>query len=621
MYAVSTDYLDKIKAQARQILGRVHIDYTDPNIDNSITVTTSEAANFAQPDQTADGVDSVMDKWAVLDGTWVLDGTFKLAPDPSANPDQTIQVGWWGTTFSDPSTGAFVAPYPTLTVDFFSRPINSLHVAGDSVLGEYPVDFAITLYDANNNVLLSQPVTGNTQVIWGQVITPTNQCTKMVLEVHKWSAPGRQVKIAEFFTSIRQTYEGDDIISIDLVEEREVNQASLPVGNISANQISIKLNNQDRRFDADNAASPLYELLKPQRHVQAWLGIDALDLSGVDGIQWVPLGEFWTTEWQAPEDTVEASLVARDRLELMRTTTYQTSQVIQNTNLYNLAVAILQDYGLSASQYNVDTALQSVAVPYAWFNATSHRDALRTVAEAGLANVYCDRDGVLQVIVASNGASAETITPDDYFKRDNPMQQQYVANIISVNTQPLKPGTSQEIYRNNDPISVPAGGSATITAFYNNTPCLSPAASLVSPPAGVSISGATYYGWGANITIQNTGGTAASVTVSITGQPLTVQNKQQASAQDSNSITDNGPLQYNFPDNPLVQTLAVAQQIANSLLASFKDSRRDLSLDWRGNPALLLGDVVTVKGTDFAIYRQEIQWDGGLSAQTSARKV
>jgi len=114
----------------------------------------------------------------------------------------------------------------------------------------------------------------------------------------------------------------------------------------------------------------------------------------------------------------------------------------------------------------------------------------------------------------------------------------------------------------------------------------------------------------------------------IQGKPLTVQNKERAIARDEASILENGVLRYEFPANPLVQTLDQAQAIADALLASVKDPRRDIEMEWRGNPALELGDIVSIvtnsvkdrRGT-FTIIRQEIEWAGALSARLTGRRM
>jgi hypothetical protein len=44
------------------------------------------------------------------------------------------------------------------------------------------------------------------------------------------------------------------------------------------------------------------------------------DLSGSAPIykdEWVPLGTFWSLDWDSPDDTLEATVTARDRMELL----------------------------------------------------------------------------------------------------------------------------------------------------------------------------------------------------------------------------------------------------------------------------------------------------------------
>jgi hypothetical protein len=619
VYPVTTDFLDKMKADRRQVFARVEIDYTDPFMDQSLTIEASEQANVSYPRQTADSVDQTTHKYACLDGTWDLTtGEYHLAP--SANMLSQYQMGWWGAQFAGVG-GAFTAPYPTLTVTHLPRPIRQLKVVGDTAREEYPVNFEVKLYGPDDTLLKTETVTGNTQVSWSKTLdSQVLDVAKQVLTITKWSHEGRCAKIIEFFTSIREVYETGDLVSIRLLEEREASQGSLPVGNISSNEISLALNNESKKFDIDNENSPLKNLLKPNRRIQVWLGAETSD-----GEEWVPLGTFWSLDWDSPDDTLEATVTARDRMELLRKGTYQTSQVQQNKSLYELAEDVLQDAGLASDEYIIDTDLQNIIIPYAWFNPVSHREALRQIAEAGLAAAFQNRDGKIQIesfLISGDGPVLE-ITEDDYFPPLRaPSRQDQVANEIIVDTQPLRPATTpEEVYKSNEPIMIPGNTTKTITAFYNQPPVIDAVASLDNPPTGVSITEATYYGWGASIKIQNTNATDKQVTLVIQGKPLTVQNKERAIARDETSILENGVLRFEFSANPLVQTLSQAQAIADTLLASVKEPRRDIEVDWRGNPALLLGDRVTVKGKDYYIIRQEIDWQGYLQAKLTGRKA
>lgn len=620
MYPVSQAFQDHMRADLRRVLARVTIDYTSPDLDQSLAVTASEAANVSYPAQTADGVAQATHRWASLDGSWVLDGTYRLAPGPADL--SRYQFGWWGSQLAG-QDGAFVEPHPTLTITHIPRPVHTLRVVGDSARQEWPVDFRIDLYGPDGALLYSETVTGNAAVEWSKTLpSPVLDVAKQVLTITRWSHPGRQAKVLEFFTSIQETYLSGDIVEIRLLEEREASQGSLPVGNISANEITIRLANEGGKFDPTNTQSPLANLLKPNRRIRAWFGIRD-DQTGQE--EWVPLGTFWAINWDSPDDALEATVVARDRLELLRKSTYRSSQVQQNVSLYALAEQVLRDAGLHPWEYVIDPALQQIVVPWAWLQPMSHREALRIIAEAALAVVYADRDGVVR-IEAMGSVPAEPvleITPDDYFPPlQTPSRQDQVANEIVVTTQPLRPADDpQQVYRSTTPITVPAGQTVTVTAKYNQPPVIEAAASLVSPPVGVSITGATYYAWGAEVTIQNAGASSADVTLVITGKPLSVQGGEQVVARDPVSITENGVLRYQYPDNPLVQTLQQATAIAQALLASAKDPRRDIEVEWRGNPALELGDRVTVVGQDVYVIRQELTWAGALSARLTGRKV
>jgi hypothetical protein len=57
--------------------------------------------------------------------------------------------------------------------------------------------------------------------------------------------------------------------------------------------------------------------------------------------EYVPLGTFWSLDWDSPDDTLEATVTARDRMELLRKGTYQTSQVQTDKSLYELAEGVL----------------------------------------------------------------------------------------------------------------------------------------------------------------------------------------------------------------------------------------------------------------------------------------
>ena len=457
MWPVTQDFIDAAAASVRRWFGKVVIDYTDTEIDQSITISANEESN-TQKAQVANALSTPAYKYASLDGSWLLDGSYHLAPD-----EDEAEMGWWGSTLAGIG-GTFSIPYPRLTAEFFSRPVRSLKVVGDNKRGEYPVDFEIKLYGNGDVLLHTETVTTNTQMTWTKEITQVSQVVKMTLEISKWSHEGRQVKILEFFTSIQETYEGDDILLIDLLEERDVSQGSLPIGNISANEITVQLNNINNKFDAGNTNSPLFELLKANRRIRAWLGVELPN----ESVEYVPLGVFYSGDWDVPETEIHAQTVGLDMMERLRNSDYSTSTVQQNVTLYSLAETILQDAGLEQTEYWIDTELQGYSIPYAWFEPMSHRAALRKIVEACAGQAYCSREGIIRLegpsFLTGQTTSVLTVSRNDIWSKDNPVKWSEIANYIEVDTAPLQPSsTAEEVYRSNDPVII--GASSTKSRY------------------------------------------------------------------------------------------------------------------------------------------------------------
>jgi len=272
-YPVTPEFNEKMQAFERRVLAKAVIDYTDPFLDQSIETAVSEEANVSYHAQVADSIAEPFAKIASLDGSCTLDGTYALAPDP--DEAATHQMGWWGSQLAG-AGGAFSQPYPALTVTHEPRPIHTLRVTGDSKRVEWPVDFEIDLYAQDDTLLRTETVTGNTEVAWSMTLpAPVLDVAKQVLTITRWSHEGRQAKVLEFFTSIQEEYLAGDLVSLSLIEEREVSQGSVPIGNISANEVSLALSNRTRKFDIDNDQSPLKGLLKVNRKVRLWIGADA----------------------------------------------------------------------------------------------------------------------------------------------------------------------------------------------------------------------------------------------------------------------------------------------------------------------------------------------------------
>jgi len=392
MLSVSADYTAAATATIRDPRARVTVTWTDQDIDQSIAASANDENRVTYTDQVADAVESVPYKWFHLSGDCKLTGDFH--PMPNAGEDDDYQVGWWGADRCDGSA-VWGTPYPTLTVTWDARPVNRLRVVGDDKYAEYPVDFTITLYNGVT-LLHTETVTGNAAVEWVlDLSTPYNSVTEMRLAISKWSAASRVVKIVEVYTEVVEVYT-DDILSLNLQEERELSDGSLPVGNISANELDLRLQNVDDRFFPGNTDSLLYTVIKAGRKIVAELGFVLPDGS----IEYAALGTFWSGDWDVPLSGTHAGTAARDRMDRLRKMIYTSSDVYHDIDLYDLAEDVLTyAQGLMPDlSWSIAAALHDYEIEWAWFERKSVFDCLRDIAGACCGQVYMSREDVLTIV-------------------------------------------------------------------------------------------------------------------------------------------------------------------------------------------------------------------------------
>lgn len=625
MYPISPEFQTAIEANARRVDAIVTINYTDLLADESASGSSADENRVSQVEQVADGKTSNSYLWLAADGNNILDGSYHPCPDDAVADFN--QIGWWSQTLSDGS-GNF-SPGVVVNATFASRIVTGLDISGDDQRGEYPVDFTVDLY---NGVSLeyTETVTGNTEVFFQTTIAEQTGIDKLTLTITKWSHPNRVAKIAELSSSVVKTYNGSTIINFTVAEQREItNNNSIPTGNIAASSLDLVLANADRQFDANNTASNIYGLVKPNNKVYVEIGVRA-----TAGFEYIPFFTGWTGGWIVPENSIEASVQALDILDFLGQSNYSTSTVQTDLTFYDWFELVLNDGGFDSNYYNIDSTLlgSDYIVPYGWFDDISHREALNILSTACSASVYQDREGIIQVeavdFLDSNYlVSEQTFDRSDYMDKSNHPVYENVSNRVTVTTQPIVKTTSVLIYETSDDEQETIAASSTedYTIFYNDSPVDDQVASISPAVTGLSIIDTSHYSWGSVITVQNTNGTEQSFKFSVTGSTFDVKGKQTVIRSNTESINNNGLRNFNFNENQFLQKKVLAEKIAESLIGSFSDPERDLSIQFEpgGNPALEMGDRITVtdlyQSKEYNIVNSVVRFDGGMSQQLQGR--
>lgn len=333
MIATTAPYKSLIDADVRQVRAKVQIDYTDALIDQSIERSANGEGRQSLIDQVANGIESPTRRWFAWGVTGSWDGYYL--------PNEHVEVGYHSAAVSrddrtflegGPSQLAGTSIYgrrpygkfvnlPTVTVGFSERPVLSVKAVFDDKLLEWAEEFDIEVYDADGVLQHTETVTGNTGVKYQVPITAINNAVVQKLIVRKWSRTGATAKVVEFLTSVSETYEGDEVFEVSVLEESETDDASLPIGNISANSCTVVLHNEDDRFGYNNPDSPLNNQIKENRRISIWLAV-------VGATDWIPMGVFYAKNWSVPEQALEVTVSGEDILSLMGQTEYSSTEII-----------------------------------------------------------------------------------------------------------------------------------------------------------------------------------------------------------------------------------------------------------------------------------------------------
>ena len=299
--------------------------------------------------------------------------------------------------------------------------------------------------------------------------------------------------------------------------------------------------------------------------------------------------------------------------------------VHQETSLYTIATLVLED-GLENTgvDYSIDSELRNYLIPYAWFPPVKHRTALKQIAEACAGVCYQGKDGIVrlesgQYLSRNKKTVVLEIGEDKIYTAKVPVT--LIRNSVSVKTLPYKAQLETTVWETSASTKINNGEKKTFDFWFTDYEAVIDAYSeVVSDPVGATVDSETLYDWGGSVTILGSSDDQ-DITVNVEGKPLQVVGSKTYTVENSTSIRVNGRKNYSITDNKLIQTDDVSVLIADSILETLGQERRDIEIDWRGDPRLELGDRIKINGITCYTIRQELSYDGILTARLTGRKV
>lgn len=335
MIDTSAAYKTQVEENRAEWKARAIVDYTDFNLDNSIVASVNNDDRLSDKEQLFDGKEEPTFKWFTWEQfsfgenfhlrsesstSFEKGGLSERLSDPNDNEfkQQTPKVFGYGS-FGFAPTGSY-NDYPTFSTNFSARTVQNLKAVFDSKLQEYAEEFDVKVIHASG--VHTEVVTGNTTFKWTKVLSSAIlNATEVKVIVKKWNFPNSKAKVMEMFTSIQVTYDDDDIYELSILEEGDPENSTIPIGNASANACSLSLVNEDNEFDNDDPISILAGNVKKNRRVRLELSLNDLN-------EYIPLGTFYTQQWNIDNPNLQASLSGQDVLAIMRDFQYKKSQFI-----------------------------------------------------------------------------------------------------------------------------------------------------------------------------------------------------------------------------------------------------------------------------------------------------
>lgn len=389
--------------------------------------------------------------------------------------------------------------------------------------------------------------------------------------------------------------------------------STLPWGVVMA-QADITLLNGNNRF------TPKYDgtignYILPDRPIKLSVGING---------EYVSLFTGYT---ELPRSSIKGrttTITAWDALKFL-SNKKSSLQAFVNTRASDIIVALLNEQGFSAGQYNIETSLQQ-PIGYLMVTDKVVTDIFKELCEAEGALMFCDENGIIQfwnrLHLNSNSTSRWTLNYSNMTTLD--WNTTPIINDAVVVAKPFKQVAFNKLWESGQSYTIPPGGSLDVFADFRDDVGNYPAISVVTP---VNIASAVSSSYQTNYNSDGTGSDASAVValssvylfgeryrmtytnsstsnvyltkIQLYGIPAKIQVVDSKEQTDPTSITNYGINPDNSGnvveiDNNLVQDAATANALAYIYVKQSSAPLQRIKASVFGIPHLQLGDFVTL---------------------------
>lgn len=313
-------------------------------------------------------------KYATLENNmWSLDGSFDVLPDKAPYGD----TGY----VSDAENPMITIMFPNVRTQL----VPGVTIVWSETYEEYATRCRITALNGTEVVKSEEFLNNSVRSTFDFPITGYD---RIYIEIIDWLVPDHRPRVERFYLGAMEVY-----TKAELLKYSHTQTANLLTTELPKNQIVFSLDNSTDIWNPDNPVGNVRYLMNRQE-VSVRYGFKL-----PNGIEWIPGGTFWVSEWDTPTNGLEVSFTARDLLEFLDIP-YSGPRT---GTLYDIAIAALSQGDLPTTEtgnprYFVDESLKTISTDFSEDdNSYTAAVVLQMVANAGQCVMYQNRDGILRI--------------------------------------------------------------------------------------------------------------------------------------------------------------------------------------------------------------------------------
>lgn len=540
----------------------ISFDIADPGSLADATSEDNGAIYIADTEQIVSEVDKNIVPYGTLEeNIWLLDGSRSFIPQSNYG-----DTGYIGNLLSGEDGGFDRSPVVNINFSEIHDPvIPGITITWGIAYNEYAEVFRVTAYNGST-VVADIRVENNTSV-QSVVEIDIETYDRIRIEILKWCLPFHRARIAEVFVGVNKVYGKSDITKYSHEQDISPIGASTPT-----NKMSFAIDNRDNIWDPNNPTG-LSKYLMERQEMRVKYGLKLNDGT----IEYIPAGVFYLSEWNAPQNGLEANFTARDLLEFMQETYTKGEYNSDGVSLYDLTIAVLTEANLPLNydgtlKWIVSDSLKAITT-VAPLPLKPISECLQYIAQAGCCIIFCDRSGVLHIEAISTALQDYALTEFNLLSRPEISLQKPLSAVSTKVYNYYADETGKELFNG----TITVDGTKEVVVTYSEA-AINASASV----SGGELVSATYYTNTCHLRITGNG----DVTVTVTGTLL--------KHSDSNYVLDvDAEGETQTVDNPLITSTAVATTMS-AWVKNWLTYRKIVTMSgWRADPRLDATDIIS----------------------------